>query len=317
MGIQPEVSIIIPTYNRSKLLRKTLFSIQSQTLQNWECIVVDDGGHDGTDLLMAKLAKKDSRFIYFKRPKSCPKGASACRNFGFTKSSGKYIQWLDDDDLLSINKLEVQITELSRCSSTNSYATCGWDLYWEGKSLELKNPFGDLRKVPKEDFYEILAKKQSFVPLLTYLTPRELCLKAGEWHTGLSLNDDAEYFNRVLVNSKELLNVQNCYVLYREHDLGRLSRKRSEKHIRSFFSSQQLMHEVLKEDNIRVKKYFRWKLLKWFLTYNQSHFYIMKEYSSLLKEYGIDCRKRYYYILKHKLYKEVYPLFKKIKLNTF
>lgn len=60
------ISIIIPTYNRSHLIRETLDSILAQTHKNWECIVVDDGSTDETEDVLNEYVKKDNRFQYHK-----------------------------------------------------------------------------------------------------------------------------------------------------------------------------------------------------------------------------------------------------------
>jgi len=308
---KPQVSIIIPTYNRKSLLMETLQSVKNQTLEEWECIVVDDGGNDGTAKELLKLRKTDSRFQYFKRPPEYPKGTCGCRNFGFSQSSGKYIQWLDDDDLLSKNKLEEQVAELNKKENPAIFATCSWDFFWPEKKLKLKNTFSRTGKLTKENYYSLLANQQSFVPSLAFLTNRKLCLNAGEWNTDLKMNQDAEYFNRVLVHSEELIHVPGCHVLYREHSEDRLSRQRSVKHIKSFFLSMQLMQAYLKMYNIDAKAYFRWKLLKWFLAYRKTYPELIKKYHFLFMESGINPTLANYYSLKHNIYKKVYPWYKK------
>ena len=109
MNTLPLVSIIIPTYNRAHLIGETLDSILAQTYQNWECIVVDDGSTDDTKAIVTEYSKKDARFQYFSRPTNKPKGANACRNYGYEKSKGEYIQWFDSDDLMHPKKLGIKI----------------------------------------------------------------------------------------------------------------------------------------------------------------------------------------------------------------
>jgi len=108
----PLVSIIIPTYNRAHLIRETLDSVLAQTYSNWECIIIDDGSTDETNSLLTKYCAKDSRFQYQHRPNNRPKGANACRNYGFELSKGEYINWFDSDDLMMINKLELQVENI-------------------------------------------------------------------------------------------------------------------------------------------------------------------------------------------------------------
>lgn len=97
---KPLVSIIIPTYNRAHLIGETLDSILAQTYPHWECIIVDDGSTDRTDEVVQQYLKKDRRFFYYQRPLERPKGANACRNYGFEMSKGEYINWFDSDDLM-------------------------------------------------------------------------------------------------------------------------------------------------------------------------------------------------------------------------
>ncbi len=103
------ISIIIPTLNRSHLIGSTLNSILKQTIQNWECIVVDDGSSDYTSELMEFYCDRDNRIRFLKRPKNRLQGANSCRNLGFEKSKGNFIQWFDSDDIMQPQFLEAKI----------------------------------------------------------------------------------------------------------------------------------------------------------------------------------------------------------------
>ena len=103
------VSIIIPTYNRAYLIGETLDAVLAQTYQNWECLVVDDGSTDATKKIVAKYTRNDARFKYFVRPPHTPKGANACRNYGYEQSTGDHIQWFDSDDIMHPKKLELKV----------------------------------------------------------------------------------------------------------------------------------------------------------------------------------------------------------------
>ena len=109
----PLVSIIIPTFNRAHLIAETLDSVLAQTYENWECIIVDDGSTDNSEEVIQAYLIKDNRFQYHHRPKDRPKGANACRNYGFELSKGAYINWFDSDDLMDENKLKIQVDELN------------------------------------------------------------------------------------------------------------------------------------------------------------------------------------------------------------
>ena len=94
------VSIIIPVYNSENLIINTLKSIKEQLYFNWECIIVDDGSTDRGIEIIEEFIKNDTRFKLFLRPQNKPKGANSCRNYGFKKSSGAYINWFDSDDTM-------------------------------------------------------------------------------------------------------------------------------------------------------------------------------------------------------------------------
>ena len=124
------VSIIIPTYNRAHLLGETLDSIIAQTYKNWECIVVDDESDDDTQVLLNDYIKRDRRFSFYRRPEVLPKGANACRNYGFEKSQGDYINWFDSDDIMHANKLMSQVMDLEK--SELPFTVCQ-SLVFEGR----------------------------------------------------------------------------------------------------------------------------------------------------------------------------------------
>ncbi len=106
MSFKPLVSVIIPCYNYGKFLAEALDSILAQTYFNWECIVVNDGSTDNSELIGRKYKNSDSRFKYIYQKNA---GHSAARNTGLAVSSGKYIQFLDADDLLEKEKLNLQV----------------------------------------------------------------------------------------------------------------------------------------------------------------------------------------------------------------
>ena len=107
------ISVIIPTYNRAHLIGETIESVQSQTFENWECIIIDDGSTDDTASIVASYIKNDTRIKYYKKPLHLPKGPSAARNYGFTKSKGMYINWFDSDDIMHPEKLETDLKYLN------------------------------------------------------------------------------------------------------------------------------------------------------------------------------------------------------------
>ena len=106
MNSTPLVSIIIPCYNQGIFLGDTLESVISQTYKNWECIIVNDGSTDNTEVVAMKYTKTDNRFKYIYQEN---KGLSATRNKGIGYSSGKYILPLDSDDKIGSSYIEKSV----------------------------------------------------------------------------------------------------------------------------------------------------------------------------------------------------------------
>jgi glycosyltransferase involved in cell wall biosynthesis len=113
MGQPPRVSIITPTKNRIKLLRETMDSVQRQTFDAWEHLVVDDGSDDGTADEVTRRAAADPRIRYLQRTKEIS-GASVCRNIGTMESRAEFIIFLDSDDLLAPDCLGRRVAIMQR-----------------------------------------------------------------------------------------------------------------------------------------------------------------------------------------------------------
>ena len=99
------VSIIMPSYNTGKFIQETINSVKNQTYNNWELIIVDDGSTDNTDEVVRAI--KDDRIKYIKNKVN--KGAAISRNIALREAKGKWIAFLDSDDLWKEDKLEKQI----------------------------------------------------------------------------------------------------------------------------------------------------------------------------------------------------------------
>ena len=104
---ESQVSIITPAYNCLKTIKSTFKSVLSQTYQNWEWIIVDDCSKDGSFEYLRELTKDDKRIRVFQNEKNG--GTAVARNLALRNTNGKYITFLDSDDLLDSNYLEKQV----------------------------------------------------------------------------------------------------------------------------------------------------------------------------------------------------------------
>ncbi len=122
------VSVIIPCYNQAVFLPQAIDSVLGQTLRELECIVVNDGSPDNTREIMASYLKRDCRIRYVEQTNQ---GVSAARNRGLLEARGRYIQFLDADDLIEPEKLQIQTALLAKEStlalSFSDYRCCDRD----------------------------------------------------------------------------------------------------------------------------------------------------------------------------------------------
>ncbi|MAM18268.1 MAG: glycosyltransferase family A protein [Christiangramia sp.] len=245
--MQNLVTIIIPTFNRAETLPKTLRSVQNQSHQNWECLVIDDGSEDQTEKILQEFLK-DNRFRFLKRPEDRKKGAATCRNIGLENAQGDYIQFLDSDDLLAPNKLEVQLIALQENNA--HLATCKWGVLRSGSGevhiydkLPTYHEFEDGIRL-----FDAFGYYFTYFPPHVYLASREVIEKSGYWNEELTLNDDGDYFSKVIFNSGRVIFCAATHVLYRRGGGERISSDYSEYGIQSFIQSWSSIDERIMEN---------------------------------------------------------------------
>lgn len=91
------VSIITPSFNSAKFIAETIQSVQNQTYQNWEMIIVDDGSSDETESVLLSIIQNDNRIQFYKLNQNL--GPAVARNTGIEKASGDYMTFIDADDI--------------------------------------------------------------------------------------------------------------------------------------------------------------------------------------------------------------------------
>lgn len=106
------VSVIVPVYNCRKYLKHTVASVENQTYQNWELLIVDDASTDGSSEEVDRLAARNPKIKVWHLPEN--KGVSYCRNFAMRQAEGRYLAFLDADDLWSKDKLSHQLLAMEQ-----------------------------------------------------------------------------------------------------------------------------------------------------------------------------------------------------------
>ena len=214
----PLVSILIPAYNSERWIAETIKSALDQTWPNKEIIVVDDGSRDQTLASARRFASKALTVVSQEN-----QGASAARNKALQLCQGDYIQWLDADDLLSPDKIQRQMEAAEKCESKFRLISCEWGdfLYRPMKARFVPTALWcDL------DPLEWLLRKWEgnlHMQTATWLVSRELTDAAGPWDTRLLVDNDGEYFFRVIRSSNGIQFVPGVRVFYRASGPGSVS----------------------------------------------------------------------------------------------
>lgn len=249
--MKPLVSILIPAFNAEQWIAETIRSASAQTWQRKEIIVVDDGSTDQT-LALARQFESDSVRVFAQDHE----GAAAARNKAFSLSQGDYIQWLDADDLLDVNKIAKQIGALDECGSKRTLLSSAWAHFMYRPCRARFVPttlWSDLSPT------EWLLRKMGqnlYMQTATWLVSRELTEAAGPWDTTLLGDDDGEYFCRVLLASLGVRFVPDARVYYRVPGRNNLSYiGRSDRKLEAQWRSMQLHIGYLRslEDSPRVR----------------------------------------------------------------
>jgi glycosyltransferase involved in cell wall biosynthesis len=237
-----KVSILIPAYNSEKYIAETIQCAINQTWPDKEIIVVDDGSSDNT-YEIAKQFESDNIKIF----KQDNKGASAARNNAFSKSSGELIQYLDADDLLSPNKIEEQIKIYLNNPDPRNIVTCNFLYFTDNIVTGLEFPrcqfittgYGSSCELLIDIFDYVIGTQTSM-----WLVHRELIEKSGGWNEQLSLNDDGEFFFRIISMSKTVHYCANAIVYYRMPING-LSKRRDIEAAKSQLLSTRIMRDII------------------------------------------------------------------------
>jgi glycosyltransferase involved in cell wall biosynthesis len=249
--MKPLVSILIPAYNAEPWIADTIQSALNQTWPEKEIIVVDDGSNDRT-LSIARQFISDGVSVVAQENQ----GASAARNKAFSLCKGDYIQWLDADDLLALDKISQQMNAVEQLRDKHILYSSAWGRFLY-RPQHAQFSFTELCRdqSPLEWLVNKLGKNLHMQPA-TWLVSRELTLAAGPWDTRLTLDDDGEYFCRVILASSGIRFVPQSKSFYRMSSFGSLSNvDKSDKKLNSLWLSMQLHINYLRslEDSERTR----------------------------------------------------------------
>ncbi|MBP7151346.1 MAG: glycosyltransferase [Paludibacteraceae bacterium] len=204
---KPLVSIITPTYNHEKYISDCILSVISQTYENWEMIIVDDGSTDKTYEIARSFAENDQRIKVFTQQNVGIFRLAETYNFALSVAQGKYIAILEGDDVWVSEKLSLQVEALEK---NENAVFCYGQAYSVSQDLseihstnEITYPIEKLNNRPIGSITGLLMFS-NFIPALTVMIRKETLLKLGgfiqthhlplvDWTTWIYLSLQGEF----------------------------------------------------------------------------------------------------------------------------
>ena len=214
------ISIIVPIYNVENYLRQCLDSIMSQTYQNFECLLINDGSPDNSADICREYVEKDSRFHYFEKENG---GVSSARNLGIERSKGQYITFIDSDDWVESNYLEVLYKSLIDEKADVAVST------YKQFNMDDNNYYvhsyqrGYDRKVfTNEELIDSLPLLYGYDSTYNFVSCKLITRNLLEYirfNLSTGYGEDMEFWNKVFLISKKIVYVNKDTYIYRTtHD---------------------------------------------------------------------------------------------------
>ena len=247
---RPLVSVLIPAYNARPYVAAALDSVLAQTWRPIEVIAVNDSSTDGTTAILDSYRARGVQVI-----EQSNAGAAAARNRALTNAHGKYVLFLDADDLIGPEHIELL---LARLAPDEDYIAMGeWDRF---NSDPKESRFPSRPSYRDSSGVDWLVKDwidgQPMTQCGAFLVPRKLLDRVGGWDEQLTLTDDFEFFARLLSRSEGIRFAPGAFLYYRsgiEKSLsGSNSRKAVESQLRSLMLGTSHLLDAKADANTRL-----------------------------------------------------------------
>ncbi|KKG11618.1 hypothetical protein EO98_04595 [Methanosarcina sp. 2.H.T.1A.6] len=190
----PKVSVVIPLYNKEAYIKRALESVLSQTIQDFEIVVVDDGSTDKSVEIVKEF--KDSRIHLIQQINS---GVSAARNRGAKEGRSGFIAFLDADDEWAPNFLEMMLNLIKKFPSAGLYAMSYVNEYGNNDILNQDTELN--RLIPKEglvtNYFKIAKKGYYIFCSSSVVVPKQVFLELGGFRVGFWWGEDVDLWGRI------------------------------------------------------------------------------------------------------------------------
>lgn len=205
------ISIVMPAYNAAQYIEQSIESVLKQSYTNWELIIVDDCSVDDTYKIVGKLCLNEERIKLFKMNENS--GVAMARNFAISMSRGKYIAFLDSDDLWLPDKLEKQLNLMQEKKAVISYTA------YRQFSME---KVGNLVSVPEQVTYKQLLKG-NVIGCLTVMLDKE---RLGNLQMKKARHEDYILWLDILKQGNTAYGLQEDLARYRKSETSLTSNKK-------------------------------------------------------------------------------------------
>jgi len=251
------------TFNRAHFIRDTLESIKNQTYQNFECLIIDDGGQDDTKIVVQELIAEDKRFSYLVRPNKYKKGLPGCRNYGLDICIGDYIIFFDDDDIVHPDNLLLNLEILNDRKLDFS--------------VYQKQPFTTSPEITESSYpqfianittYDIINILENKIPMASCTVFwRKSCFNGNRFLEDLSYAEEWELYTRMVGSGLSGVMISN--VLY-------YNRKHAESNTGMYYAGNLKMKKAKAQAIFALWNYF---IESHFMTFKLKRYLINKSYS--------------------------------------
>ena len=207
------VSIIIPVYNSEKYIVDCIDSCINQTYKNIEIIIIDDGSNDNSCQLCTQIKKNDCRILLTKQLNL---GANAARKKGVELARGEWIMFVDADDILPYDSVEVLVA-----NSNDVELVCGRFVFINENSevIEKKWPFIETRSGSSDEFVKGLLEEKRWKCLWRQLFKKEIIkVKYFETNRNIKIGEDYLALLQIGLNVKQFRTIDNVVYNYRWYD---------------------------------------------------------------------------------------------------
>lgn len=277
-----KISVIIPVYNVEKYLRECLDSIMNQTYKNLEIICIDDGSPDNSINILIEYSNRDNR-IFIKKQKNM--GLSEARNTGIKISTGKYLVFVDSDDWLPLNAIELLYEKIKK---ENSDIVIGGRITITDFKKENFIPTGKDISFTFEKYLEYSMEKNEFRAVAWgKLYKKEIIEKNNlEFPKGL-LYEDLLFVFKYLYYSEKISILSKEIYYYRNNNLSSIVNTIKIKDLDSLEIVEKL-EQFLRENNqndILKKEYFQEYICNWIIYATLGKFFSNKINFSQTKDY--------------------------------